>query len=116
MNYELAKQLKDAGFPQGRKGQIIETNMGDRDTFVYAPALEELIDALPMRIKYHDKLINDAHFFFTKLVSNPPAQYWAYYEGESGEGVLEDLSFREEPADVVCAKLWLAVNNHGKKD
>jgi hypothetical protein len=47
MNYELAKELRDAGFPQGGKGSWIGPvdqivwRSGDR---VYVPTLEELIE------------------------------------------------------------------------
>ena len=48
MNYELAKQLSDAGFPQGGEGKwvlppdIINARREDR---VYVPTLSELIEA-----------------------------------------------------------------------
>ncbi len=48
MNYDLAKELMDAGFPQGGKGSwthprdAIVIRSHDR---VYAPTLEELIEA-----------------------------------------------------------------------
>ena len=48
MEYELAKALMDAGFPQGGKGSwtypkdAIVIRSGDR---VYVPTLEELIEA-----------------------------------------------------------------------
>ena len=48
MNYDLAKQLRDAGFPQGGNGKWIGPpdkivwRSGDR---AYAPTLEELIAA-----------------------------------------------------------------------
>jgi hypothetical protein len=48
MNYELAKSLMDAGFPQTGKGNLIGSpnklvwRSGDR---VYVPTLEELIEA-----------------------------------------------------------------------
>jgi len=59
MNYELAKELKEAGFPQEGKGEILlgwptpTTNEYTRSTpirkepldEVYVPTLEELIEA-----------------------------------------------------------------------
>jgi len=48
MNYELAKELKEAGFPQGGKGswtfppENVVARQADR---VYVPALSELIEA-----------------------------------------------------------------------
>ena len=38
MNYELAKQLKDAGFPQNGTGQFIDVKLA-------SPTLSELIEA-----------------------------------------------------------------------
>ncbi len=53
MNYELAKQLKDAGFPQNGNGepQYFKDGVRDRTEFghryerLYIPTLEELIEA-----------------------------------------------------------------------
>jgi hypothetical protein len=48
MNYELAKELKDAGFPQEGNGARIappDKIVVRRDDFAYAPTLEELIEA-----------------------------------------------------------------------
>lgn len=60
-----------------------------------------------MRIKYHPKLVNDAHFYLTKLVSREPL-YWAYYEGESGEGVLDGLSFMDADPAIAAGKVLAA--------
>ena len=53
MDYELAKQLKDAGFPQKEKGTLLFADgitMADsqkkwNENSAYSPSLEELIDA-----------------------------------------------------------------------
>lgn len=48
MNYELAQQLKDGGFPQsGNGGRVASpyTIVARRDDFAYVPTLEELIKA-----------------------------------------------------------------------
>lgn len=75
--------------------------------------LEQVLYQLPMRIKRHKKLINDAHFYLTKLVGHTPA-YRAYYEGETGEGVLEEYSFESEYPYLACLQLWIALkrDNH----
>lgn len=50
MTYELAKELKDAGFPEGNKqfierdGTIIGINEWHNDA-IFSPTLEELIEA-----------------------------------------------------------------------
>ena len=52
MNYELAKKLKDAGFPQKRHYDIVDflseplpDGTYDKNDFVAIPTLEELIEA-----------------------------------------------------------------------
>lgn len=44
ITYELAKQLKDAGFPQSGRGNLIKANWIDME-IAYKPTLEELIEA-----------------------------------------------------------------------
>jgi len=54
MNYGLAKQLMDAGFPQGGKGSwahptnVLVMRSGDR---MYVPTLEELIEVVEEDIR-----------------------------------------------------------------
>jgi hypothetical protein len=48
MNYDLAKQLRDAGFPQGGKGTWAfppNALVGRANDRVYLPTLSELIEA-----------------------------------------------------------------------
>ncbi len=50
MTYELAKELKEAGYPQKGKGEWFnnsthETTLNEFSDNIYAPTLEELIDA-----------------------------------------------------------------------
>lgn len=45
MNYELAKQLKDAGFPVGRDGYFDYIDVTLEDDKLYIPTLSELIEA-----------------------------------------------------------------------
>jgi hypothetical protein len=48
MNYDLAKELKDAGFVQSGKGARVappDKIVVRRDDFAYVPTLEELIEA-----------------------------------------------------------------------
>ena len=42
INYKLAKQLKEAGFPQEGKGELRAKPIGEE--LVYYPTLSELID------------------------------------------------------------------------
>jgi len=52
MNYELAKQLKDAGFSQFGKNRnvdgslvTLDSSIGQIHDFIYIPTLEELVEA-----------------------------------------------------------------------
>jgi hypothetical protein len=63
MDYPLAKELKDAGFPQGGRGRwivdpgLIVVRGGDR---AYIPTLEELIEAcgdIDLRIDRRNKRV-----------------------------------------------------------
>jgi len=58
MNYDLAKQLEDAGFPQEGAGKRVapaDKLIVRRDDFVYAPTLEELIEACgPIKLSIED--------------------------------------------------------------
>ena len=120
MDYELARQLKEAGFPldyeDKKRWHILPS--GDMlsqgaylESHISVPVLSELIEAMPMRCK-NLGTINDAHFVLRKLVSADKNQYWAYYEDEDIGVALKDYSFRNEPADVVVSKLWLALNKN----
>jgi hypothetical protein len=54
MNYELAKQLADAGFPQGGKGSWVlppDQLVSRRTDRVYVPTLSELIEACGKELK-----------------------------------------------------------------
>lgn len=121
MTYELALELKNAGFLQGHPSGDHHAGGGWFDTDgdfswhptgngdVYAPTLSELIEAVPMRRKDLGT-VNDAHFVLRKLVSRLPGVYWAYMEDEDSDEPIEGYSFRNEPADVVVARLYVALN------
>lgn len=108
MNYELAKQLKDAGFPQERKQgwnitDIDEILRSESSTeTAYAPTLSELIEACG------DDLFR---LEFTKLVFESPPEkitrYWeaVYYDDENDRVYVRGIS----PEEAV-ANLWLAIN------
>lgn len=111
MNYELAKKLKDAGFPQhieddldyDRDGIEVVFPSGER---VYVPSLSELIDAC------------GEDFEALVRINKPKVIWWAYpteewhknskhsyvfdcYRGKRGE-----YECGLEPEEAV-AKLWL---------
>lgn len=100
MNYELAKQLKDAGFPQKGNGLMLVRKGWETNKVVnygvgnsYAPTLEELIEACG------DKLVS------------------AYNNGK--EWLLNEEAGSEVPQvsgstlTEAVARLWLALNKKG---
>lgn len=108
----LVKELKDAGFPL--KPATMGSDAARIKSFGYEgiwlfPTLEELLEEMPMRRKDLGT-VNDAHFVLRKLVGTNKNSYWAYIENEDTYGEIEGYSFRNEPADVVVARLWLALN------
>jgi hypothetical protein len=95
MNYELAKELKDAGFPQkGNGGFLVETELvgetiaGKKDTECYTPTLSELIEACMPR-KLH------------LVVTSEKSMAWV------GDGTRNSGGSTLEEA---VARLWLALN------
>ena len=98
MNHKLAKQLKDAGFPQGETevGACMDDNMNEvlsKETHSLIPTLEELIEACGDE--------------FTCLTNN--LDEWkvsANLDIPSNERIL---IFGKTPSEAV-AKLWLALN------
>jgi hypothetical protein len=104
MNYELAKSLKEAGFPQSRGGGYLSCEHGFPegvhdvcDTFYYIPTLEELIEACGQRfytLEYVGKLghVWEAHFI----------QH-------------DDYEIGDTPTEAV-ARLWLALHRPTKQE
>ena len=93
MNYELAKELKDAGFPQSEPNGFPGILNPDGDTTVYYPTLEELIEAC-----------GDSSISLAKWGKKWQAGYhdkWGECNGPEGSG--------ETPEEAV-ANLWLAIN------
>lgn len=89
MNYELAKQLKDAGYPQpSLYGVPVILEDG-----VYYPTLEEMIEAC------EDK---DSYGFILK--KHP--DYWSAIIYRNG---MQDGSVGKTPTEAV-ASLWVALN------
>lgn len=121
MNYDVAKKLKDAGFPQKDylakeqpNGWIAED--GDfadwkvSDEYIYVPTLSELIEAMPMRVKYIDGLINDAFFILEKLCGQK-ASYRASLDGDfETEEIAKKWQFVKDTPEEAVANLWLALN------
>lgn len=108
MKYELAKQLKDAGFPQRGDSKMLATKQG-RKTLqnwgklnAYAPTLEELIEACGPQLGCllkRDKETDYGENF-------PPEWEW----GASSKTFWNIQMFGSTPTEAV-ARLWLALNN-----
>ena len=92
MDYDLAESLMDAGFPQIGKGSLIGPldklvwRSGDR---VYAPTLEELIEACGENFgsldKQHDGWLASANFGRTALrkpLSKPSPTYGSRFKND----------------------------------
>jgi hypothetical protein len=102
MEYALAQELKDAGFPQGGNGRwvfdpnAIVARARDR---VYAPTLDELIEACGES--------------FLMLLKHDDNSGWTatkggdilFIEGRQNENLSTGLT----PSEAV-ARLWLALN------
>src|ERR1051325_11118816 len=97
MTYELARALKDAGFPQkqGEGGTWIYPDKSsvfvhlEEDEACYVPTLSELMKALPDSCGLQ---LDDWG--------------WTMYV----KGFKRDFTISEEPEEAV-AKLWLALQN-----
>ena len=100
MTYEQAKELEEAGFPQGRRGTWIfpdDQLVARAKDRVYAPTLEELIEACG----------DD----FEALIKQ--AGGWkAVATGKSNPGGTDPIS-GATPSEAV-ARLWLALNRNEK--
>ena len=87
IDYELAKLLKDAGFPQLRK----ETWDEERGEFYFVPTLPELIEACGYPI-----YLNANH-----------EDYWYAKNATHSEAVVVEAKTKEE----AVARLWLKLND-----
>jgi hypothetical protein len=107
MNYELAKQLKDAGFPQNvnsnapyirpdgyRVVRMTADSDENKKDWAYLPTLEELIQACGDR------------FWSLERDLDPDEIWGAYPANEIGDG---PPTFGSTPTETV-ARLWLALN------
>jgi hypothetical protein len=90
MNYELAMQLKDAGWPQNG-GCGFEQKHTEKGPCVTVPKLEELIEACGEKLEYLERDLD-------------PDVIWIAFSTQSDSGV-----FGKTPTESV-ARLWLALN------
>ncbi len=118
MNYDLAKELRDAGFRQWGEGQmfVLHESLPESDQLVsvisyreyvyagetkheksYAPTLEELIEACGEKFEILGK---------NETAPNAPQEWFA-----TGDEYWRE--YGATPAEAV-ARLWLALNRKGK--
>jgi len=104
MNYELAKQLKDAGFPQISENVLrnisLEEEMnrqliGQESNYICNPTLSELIEACGDRF---DALIKDTEV---------KGDWVATAENGDNDNLVSQTSSTPEES---VANLWLAIN------
>jgi hypothetical protein len=106
MTYELAQQLKDAGFPQFKyDGGILVpygwVNGKKINEQVYQPTLSELIEACPKEYKVPDYLDVDCDFGLQWYGAGWVAGY-IHYD-------WMPLEERGQTPEEAVAKLWLAL-------
>lgn len=107
MNYELAKELKDAGFPQECHGYKIFSS----ENLPYYPNLSELIEACGYKLRaiqredYEDELYD---------IETPNEKKWCAVKEwyEFYPPAVEIGEYGSTPEEAV-ARLWLTLN---KKD
>jgi hypothetical protein len=102
MDNSLAKELKDAGFPQN--GKSCDTHSDIHDQFVH-PTLSELIEACP-------KQMGSATFV---LGSANQGQAWVacYFDFRANRGA--ELNETGQTPDEAVARLWLALHRSGRQ-
>ncbi len=118
MDYELAKQLKDAGFP--RKGNdsnwICEhanpaincSQMDICDSIYNPPTLFELIEACGDRFKC---LIQDDLFAEVPKLPNPKVMFHAEM-WQRDKTIWMNTMFEGSTPEIAVAKLWLELNKN----
>ena len=107
MDNSLAKELKDAGFPQNGKSCDTHSDFNDSilvERFV-RPTLSELIEACP-------KQMGTATFV---LGSANQGQAWVacYFDFRANRGA--ELNETGQTPDEAVARLWLALHRNGRQ-
>lgn len=101
MNYELAKKLKEAGFPQRSKQFPIpsDTREYDDGTIEFPTGTPE-----PVHLPTLSELIEACGEGFYSLIRSPREGLWCAYQ------VFERLTGLYKTPEEAVANLWLALN------
>lgn len=97
MDYELAKKLKDAGFPQRHLNNKTDFD-GDKSCISYVPTLSELIEVCGDSLRWIKHNIHDKKIEWM-------AQGCQSLTGHKGK----DIRCRAETIEEAVAKLWLEI-------
>lgn len=103
MNYALAKQLKDSGFPN-REHLATGVAVNDNGAWI-SPTLSELIEACPRIIENQDDYYC---WFFLNCFHD--AWFAGYQEDDREPEIRVEGATKEE----AVAKLWLELNKKGQ--
>lgn len=107
MNYELAKELKDVGFPQSGNGEIRSFNSEDKDQFL----MDERPEVEYLYIPILEELIEECEGIFWSLHrGGSDTGAFAWIADTTGKATEEyRQAFGSNPSEAV-ARLWLALN------
>ena len=113
MNYSLAKELKEASFPQKGKGEVIlaprDIDWKPATETAYLPTLEELIE----------ECVPGKADDFGMSFEGDRWHAWYFYVGyfdhnvrfkETDDSFTVDLNVYGEKPTIAVARLWLALN------
>jgi len=103
MTYQLAKQLKDAGFPQSR----ILSYQGKHKEKVYIPRLSELISECKKDLESIMTIVHYRHYSDDKIVR---FEAIGIKRGEKKAGVNAIINEREGGMKEAIALLYLKLN------
>ena len=108
MDYKLAKQLKEAGFPQEGEGEYLLSDKGFNGggpgtgyEGAYVPTLSELIEACMKFIKEEGSLMSSYNPFMSIN-----KRFWVCVDGKNGI-VAESVGKEYE---IAVAKLYIKLN------
>lgn len=108
MNYELAKKLKEAGFPQsGQWGDITDVNnrvvgFVNKTATHVVPTLSELIESCGTNF--------DTLTLSTKQTGYAQVSDWWYATAKCDKDAIPPMAEGETPEEAV-ANLWLALQH-----